>query len=96
MSAIPYPIRDEPLDEDDPHYIWENPDVPPIKAVFEGRITEFECPYPDKNCGPVVFELNSDTPRESFIEMLKDKMDGTARCEDCDEPIYGIRGGGDH
>lgn len=91
----PYTVREEPLDEEDPNYLWSNPDVPPVEDVLDGRVTEFECPYPDKNCGPVVFEIESDNPREAFIEALKD-MNGTARCEDCEEPIYGIRGGGDH
>lgn len=98
MTEFEYPLQaNEPPETDDGHrVIWENPDVPPLEDIIDTEETEFDCPYPD--CTDFVrftFQGGADENRESLEDLIS-AHDGTLRCEECNEPIYGFYADGDH
>lgn len=94
-----FPLRAEsPLEDDDGEpVIWENPDVPPLDDIANGDVTEFFCPY--DSCGDD-FNIDGigDDPEENREALLTviDQADGTWRCDECGEPVYGFYANGDH
>lgn len=93
-----FPIRRDEPPEEDGVVIWTNPDVPDVDAIVSGEVSEFQCPYPDCYGDPFTIEMAVDDPeenREHFVKLIEDS-NGTLRCDDCDEPIFGFYGNGDH
>lgn len=94
---------DSPLEtpDGDP-VIWVNPDVPDITTVSTGRVDGFDCPYVDDRGQPCSndFEISEpgNSPDENRAALVKliERSNGTLRCEECNEPIYGFYGNGDH
>lgn len=101
-----FPIKREEPPDTDGVVIWSNPDVPMPAEIASGEVEEFECPYneqmqshlpPKKQCDPCAFDFNSDGEDERIEALIGiiEKRDGTLRCEDCNEPIYGLYADGD-
>lgn len=99
-----YVVRDEPP-EDGGVVIWHNPDIPPVDKIASGEVEEFTCPYGEwaahqpmrQKCDPCEFNVHDDEDKafEALLRKIK-QSDGTLRCEDCEEPLYGLYGDGDH
>lgn len=87
-----YPVAEDRNERDGRVVIWENPDVPDHREVYSDGTLEFFCPDPE--CGDKkIFE--DFTERDQLIAYIE-SHDGTHRCDDCNEPLYGIFGDGDH
>lgn len=77
--------------------IWTNPDIPGVRDwIDEDGEVEIDCPNPD-GC-PGSFTLTIDGEEDDFDDLLEwlEDHNGTRRCKNCDEPLIGIRGDGDH
>ena len=80
----------------DTDVIWSNPDVPDYETLIDDEETSFECPA--DICGDdKVFQLTDDPgENDEALRTMIAQSDGTIRCDDCDEPLYGFLNGGDH
>lgn len=101
-AAVDKYIEDIP-DVDDPT-LWSNPDVPAAEEIAErGGTAHFDCPYVDPSKFGAAcsndFKLKlGDDPEENLEGIISkiEAADGTLRCDECGEPIYGFRDNGDH
>lgn len=90
---------------------WSNPDIPRADRVIDGSAADadgavtFDCPYDGddtpfgnaacQNDLRIDLADDPDTARSELVNVLQDDG-GTLRCAECNEPLYGFRGNGDH
>lgn len=100
MEEYDYPLHaDESYERDGKVVLWSNPDVPDAETI--GGVEVFTCPglldddpfHGQKEClDEKCFEAFDD--RDQLAELIESE-NGTLRCEECNEPLYGIYGDGD-
>lgn len=92
MTDDQFPMSSgKPLKKNGRTVIWYDSKAVPDPESFIGDDVEFDCPYP--SC----LERHTMSGFECFddIEDILEANDGTLRCPECNEPLYGIFGDGD-
>lgn len=76
--------------------VWANEDIPSVSAVLaDAGKTEFACPNPDCDNELEVRLDDADEDVPELVEVIESN-DGTMRCGNCSEPLYGLWKDGDH
>ena len=85
--------------------VWSNPDIPDVDDLADlagegNRDIDIDCPYPTchntitlSSTSKLRRAAEKDTLGTFELILVRAYQDvGTVRCEDCLEPLYGIRG----